>query len=99
MGKKLRNLGLSLLDHKYLWTILFFVLVVGFFDPNSFWHRYELHHENQQLRDQINELEERYQADTRELREIETSPEAVERVARVNLYMRTADEDVYVIED
>ena len=30
--------------------------------------------------------------------ELESNPEAVERVARVDLYMKTANEDVYVLE-
>ena len=55
--------------------------------------------QNEQLRDEIKTYEERYQADSRELNELEHNPEAVERVARVNLYMKTANEDVYVIEN
>ena len=43
-------------------------------------------------------FEQKYNADTEALNDLLNSPEAVERVARVNLYMRTPDEDVYVIE-
>lgn len=99
MGRKLKQLGMSLINQKYLWVILFFVLVVGFLDPNSFWHRYELHSQNEELRREIKAFEDQYNADTHELQEIETNPEAVERVARVNLYMKTPNEDVYVIEE
>lgn len=99
MAKKLKRICLNLIHKKYLWTILFFIVVVGFVDPNSFWHRYEMHQQNEQLRDEIKTYEERYQADSRELNELEHNPEAVERVARVNLYMKTANEDVYIIEN
>ncbi len=99
MGKTLKRIGLSLLHKKYLWTILAFVAIVGFLDPNSFWHRHQICTQNDELRDEIATYRTQYNNDTRELRELERNPEAVERVARVNLYMKTADEDVYVIEN
>ncbi len=98
MGKKLKDVGLTILRQKYLWTILAFVIVVGFLDPNSYWHRYQLHLQNQELRKEIAFYEEKYAADSKELEALEHSPEAVERVARVNLSMKTADEDVYEIQ-
>ena len=42
--------------------------------------------------------EEKKKKATQELNALENSQEAVERVARVNLYMKNADEDVYVVE-
>jgi len=98
MGKKLKKVALGIVRQKYLWTIVAFVAIVGFLDANSFWHHYELRQQNNDLRKEISEYEALYAADTRELHELERNPEAVERVARVNLYMKTADEDVYVIE-
>lgn len=99
MAKKIKRICLSLIHKKYLWTIIFFIVVVGFLDPNSFWHRYEIHQQNELLRKEIKNYEERYNTDTRELNDLEHNPEAVERVARVNLYMKTANEDVYVIDN
>lgn len=98
MGEKIKNFALGIVRQKYLWTIVAFVAIVGFLDTNSFRHHYELRQQNNALRKEIYEYEATYAADTRELRELEHNPEAVERVARVNLYMKTADEDVYVIE-
>lgn len=98
MGQKLKKIAFNILHQKYLWTIILFIVIVGFLDTNSFWHHYELRQQNNELREEIAAYEEKYEADTRELQELENSPEAVERVARVNLYMKTDDEDVYVIE-
>ena len=98
MGHRLQRIGWAILRQKYLWTILAFVALTGFIDPNSYYHRFELAKQNDELRDQIKMYEDRYKADTKALFELERSPEAVERVARVNLYMKTADEDVYVVE-
>lgn len=98
MGKKLKRAGLLLLRQKYLWTIVVFVAIIGFLDQNSIWHRYELRTQNNELRAEILTYEERYNNDSKELKDLEQSQDAIERVARVNLYMKTADEDVYVIE-
>ncbi len=97
MGKAIHYIGRSIVRHRYLWVIVFFIVVVGFLDPNSFWHRYEIQSQNDDLRTEIKKYEERYAADTHELNELDNDPEAIERVARVNLYMKTADEDVYII--
>ena len=99
MRKILKRIGFSLLHKKYLWTILAFVGIVGFLDPNSFWHRHQIRMQNDELREEITAYRTQYNNDTRELRELQRSPEALERAARVNLYMKTADEDIYVIEN
>lgn len=98
MASKIRHIAFALFRQKYLWTILAFIAIVGFLDTNSLWRLYELRRQNENLRTEISEYEKRYNADTRELLELQHSPEAVERVARVNLFMKTADEDIYVIE-
>lgn len=98
MSNPLSRITRSLTGHKYLWTILFFAVFVGFVDPNSFWQRYKLRQRNNELREEIKRYEDSYAQSTRELESIGSSQKALERVARVNLYMKTADEDVYVIE-
>ena len=98
MGHKLKRAVLLVIRQKYLWTILAFIAIVGFLDPNSFLRLFELRRQNAALRAEIAEYEARYNADTQALNDLMNNPEAVERVARVNLYMKTADEDVYVIE-
>jgi len=98
MGKKLKRIGNAILRRKFLWTIILFIVIVGFLDPNSMWHRHELQQQNAALREQIKEQEALYREASRELNALDSDPSAVERVARVNLYMKTADEDVYVIE-
>ena len=98
MGHKLKRAVLLVIRQKYLWTILAFIAIVGFLDPNSFWRLFELRRQNAALRAEIAEYESRYNADTQALNDLMNNPEAVERVARVNLNMKTADEDVYVIE-
>ncbi len=99
MSRKLRSLANVFLKHRYFWAIVIFFVLVGFLTPNSFMNRYRLHQENEALRAEIRKYEEIYERDSKELHALETSPEAVERVARVHHFMKSADEDVYIIEE
>ena len=67
-------------------------------DENSLISRYQLHARNEATRAEIRKYEEQYMRDQRDLQEMQNSPDAVERVARMDLLMKTPDEDVYVIE-
>ena len=98
MGKKLNVVASPLRRHKYLWTTLVFLLIIGVLDENSLISRYQLHARNEATRAEIRKYEEQYQRDQRDLQEMQNSPDAVERVARMDLLMKTPDEDVYVIE-
>ena len=98
MGKKLNAVAGHLRRHKYLWTTLVFLLIIGVLDENSLISRYQLHARNEATRAEIRKYEEQYQRDQRDLHEMQNSPDAVERVARMHLLMKTPDEDVYVIE-
>ncbi|MBO6189687.1 MAG: septum formation initiator family protein [Alloprevotella sp.] len=99
MGKKLSKFGSYIWKHKYFWTIALFIVIVCFIDPNSLYHRYQLRERNDQLREEIAQYDEKYAQDSRTLRELQEDQEAVENVARVRLFMKTDNEDVYVIDD
>lgn len=99
MGKRLRGFGRILTQHRYLCVTCFFVAVIGFLDSNSFLARYRIHEENNALRQEIKRYENKYKHDTQELNNLKNNQEAIERVARLRLFMKTADEDVYVFEE
>lgn len=99
MGLKLKHAVRAVWHHKYLWTLAAFLIIAGILDTNSFWIRYKLHKNNEKLKAEIQEYDEKYARDSRELAELQSCPEAVEKVARVRLFMKTADEDVYVIDE
>lgn len=97
VGKAFSNIGHIIWHHKYFWTILLFIIIVGFVDTNSLWHRYQLHADNNSTRAEIEKYDRKYEAAETELNRLASSPEAVEIVAREHLMMKTADEDVYEI--
>lgn len=97
MGKFKSIVG-KVWEHKYLFTFLFFLIIVGFIDTNSLLFRYQLYLQNKALKEEIAEYEAQFAADTRELETLRSHPDAVEEVARVRLFMKTDNEDVYVVE-
>ncbi len=98
MDQNKKNRIRKIWRHKFFWAGFLFFLIIGFFDPNSLLQRYQLYKQTEALRDEIAFYEEKYQRDTRELQELQTNPEAVEKVARVHLFMKTENEDVYILE-
>lgn len=97
MAEKIGGVGRFLWRHKYIVTLLIFGFIVGFIDDNSFWNRYKLEEKNSELRNEIAAIEKQYKENMEELNVFETNPKAYERVARVDLYMRGEDEDVFIV--
>ncbi len=82
--------------HAYFVVILFFIVEVGFLDPNSYYHRFLHHEEIQRLKDEIQHHQDIYDRDTRTLKQLESDPAAIEKVARERYFMKRPGEDVYV---
>ncbi|MBQ9560493.1 MAG: septum formation initiator family protein [Bacteroidaceae bacterium] len=85
--------------HKYFVVIAFFAVIVGFVDENSFYDRHLRLQEIAALKAEMQTYQARYERDTKALKELESNPEAVLRVAREDYLMKYPDEDVYVIMD
>ncbi len=98
MSKNIQDYWQLVCQHKYIWTILVFVLIAGFIDENSLLRFSQLHSHNQSLRSEIAIYEHEYQSSMDELQRLGRSPKAYEEVARVRLFMKSDNEDVYVIE-
>lgn len=96
---KLRRFNSAIWRHKYIWTIVVFVIFVGFIDANSFFHRFMLNRENQILEEEIKRYEDKYNTDSRRIEQLRSDPDAIIKVAREDHKMKSDDEDVYYILD
>ena len=76
---------------------LLFFIFAGFLGDFSFYQYWSLKRQNAELNERIAQYHKEYDSDSRELHLLETSEEAVEKVARVNLLMKNENEDVYVV--
>lgn len=99
MAEKIGGFGRFLWRHKYIVTLVFFGILVGFVDENSFWNRFQLEQKNSELRKEIAITENKFKECKYELESFETNPKAYEKVARVDLLMRGENEDIFIIEE
>ncbi len=84
------------LRNRYLLVSVSFLLYMIFFDNNNFFNQGELESRRLELeRDKTFFLEE-IQETKRQLIELETSPENLEKFAREAYFLRKPGEDVYV---
>lgn len=84
---------------KYLFALLLFVIAITFFGEGSLINRYYQKEEIISLKSSIDEYQRKFEEDRTMLQSLKTDPEALKRVARERYYMKTEDEDIFVIED
>ena len=84
---------------KYAVVFIIGVLIVGFLDENSVWS----HMKNRQRIDELTEEKARYHADYQrdqaKIRELDRNPKAMEKIARERYFMKTDDEDIFVLRE
>ena len=85
--------------HAYAVILLFFIVEVGFLEPNSYYHRFLHHEEIRHLKDEIQHHQEIYDRDTKVLKQLDANPKAIERVARERYFMKRPNEDVYIFKN
>ena len=72
---------------------------MGVVDENSLWSRYRHKAELAELRSEIRKYTEMYEHDTRYLEEMNTDPDVLIEIACERYYMKTDDEDIFVIQE
>lgn len=97
MGKKIRNIGHYFWDHKFVWATIVFLLIIGFFDSDSVWVRWQIQRDNARLRAEIYKFEQQCARDSAKLEQLLSNQEAVIKVARESHLMKADNEDVYIV--
>lgn len=85
--------------HKYMITVLIFIVVIGFLDENSLIQLVKHRSEISALNSEIEKYRKQYEEDTEKLKELTTNPEALEKIAREKYLMKKPDEDIFVFEE
>jgi len=85
--------------YKYLITIIIGVLMVGFIGENSYLQQVKNFREISRLKSEIEAYDESYRKDSVTLSRLDTDPEAVVKIARERYFMKTDDEDIFVLSD
>lgn len=83
---------------KYIVVAVAAVFIVGFIDENSVWNHARNRQKIAELENEIAVYKERYESDLAKLREMDSEPKAVEKIARERYFMKRADEDIFVLD-
>lgn len=96
---KLRTIWIYIRQHKYLITIVSFLVIIVFLDENSLIQRAKHRQEIEALTNEIEKYRKQYEDDTETLKELMNDPDAMEKVAREKYLMKKPNEDVFIFEE
>lgn len=84
---------------KYIVALAIFVVAIGFVGESSIVNRISQKREISKLKGEISEQDRKFEADKEVLDALKHDHEAVKEVARSRYYMKTDNEDIFIIED
>ena len=96
---KLMTLWNYIRRHKYLITVVAFLVIIVFLDENSLIQRAQHRQEINDLTTEIAKYRKQYEEDTERLKELTNSPEALEKIAREKYFMKKPNEDIFIFEE
>ena len=86
-------------QHKYLITIVAFLVIIVFLDENSLIQRNKHRQEINALTSEIEKYRKQFEEDTWKLKELTSNPEALEKIAREKYLMKKPNEDIFIFEE
>ncbi len=76
-----------------------FVVIICFLDANNLMRRFGHWREIHSLHVEIDEYHKMYERDTERLKELQSTPEVIEKIAREKYLMKNQNEDIYIFQD
>lgn len=84
---------------KYGLVFVIGVALIGFVGSNSILGHYQNKAKIDELKAEIEHYEDIYRHDQNQIHQMQSSKKEMERVARERYFMKTADEDIFVLSD
>jgi len=84
---------------KYLVAFVIFAVVIGFVGDSSILNRIAQQNEIADLKEEIEQYNRKFNQDRQTLNSLKHDPEAIKDVARSRYYMKTDNEDIFIVED
>ena len=85
--------------HKYMITVVGFLVIIVFLDDNSLIQRAKQRQEIKALTADIEKYRKQFEEDTEKLKELNENPDAMEKIAREKYLMKKPNEDVFIFEE
>ncbi|MCQ2258591.1 MAG: septum formation initiator family protein [Bacteroidaceae bacterium] len=93
------NIRYYIFKLKYLVAFLVFACAISFIGETSLINRISQQQEIAHLKAEIDEYDRKFEADRKTLNSLKHDEDAVKEVAREKYYMKTDNEDIFIIED
>ena len=84
---------------KYALVFVIGVVVIGFVGSNSIWGHFRNKMRISELKEEIEHYEGEYRRDQNQIHQLQSNTKAMEKVARERFFMKTDDEDIFVLSD
>lgn len=96
---KLKSIWSFICKHKYLITIVIFLVIIVFLDENNLINRFQHKNEIRLMKAEIEEYRKQFDEDTERLKELTDNPEGLEKIAREKYLMKKPNEDIFILEE
>ncbi|MBR1596421.1 MAG: septum formation initiator family protein [Phocaeicola sp.] len=96
---KLKSVWNFICQHKYLITIVMFLVIIVFLDENNLINRFQHKNEIRVMKSEIEEYRKQFNEDTERLKELTDNPEGLEKIAREKYLMKKPNEDIFILEE
>ncbi|MBR1719527.1 MAG: septum formation initiator family protein [Phocaeicola sp.] len=96
---KLKSVWNFICQHKYLITIVVFLVIIVFLDENNLINRFQHKNEIRVMKSDIEEYRKQFNEDTERLKELTDNPEGLEKIAREKYLMKKPNEDIFILEE
>ena len=96
---KLKSVWNFICQHKYLITIVVFLVIIVFLDENNLINRFQHKNEIRVMKSEIEEYRKQFNEDTERLKELTDNPEGLEKIAREKYLMKKPNEDIFILEE
>ncbi len=97
----MRKINIKLVLFRSKWTIasVLFLALIGFGGDGCLLERYYHWKEISRLTEELEFYKKKFDNDKKTLEKLKRNPEEIVKVARERYYMKTPDEDIFIIED
>ena len=84
---------------KYVIAFAVFIIAIGFVGESSIVSRLGQQQEISRLKGEIDDYNRKFEQDKKRLHALKNDPEAIREVARSRYFMKTDNEDIFIVED
>ena len=84
---------------KYYIVLVLGELIIGVVDENSFMRRFEYANQIEDMKAEIKKYNNQYRHDMELLNNMKLNPTTIAKIARERYFMKTDDEDIFVLSD